>query len=637
MTKKNGAQLDQTTYEALAENALDAILITDMQVNFIYANPSAYKLFGCDPEKEEIVGTSGTRFWLEKDIPYLQQTVLPQAMSGGWMGEVKNQKADGTVIDVQASVFVIRDAQNQPVSLVASIRDITTRKKLEVAAHEALERLNTVINNLPVVLFVLDRDGIFTLSEGKALALTGNKPGRVVGMSAFDVYRSLPGVNDYLKRALAGEAFSVEIPMGPFIFDTSFSPVRDANGEFVGTIGLSMDISSRKKIETETRRLVGVVETTPDLVSTTDLQGHVTYVNPAGLAMVGRTGQDFRTLGISDFHPPEVAKKILEEYLPVVMQKGAYRWEAELLHADGHRIPVSQIATLILGQDGKPEGLATTMRDITAAKQAEAALRDEKDFTNAVLESLPGVFYLYNTEGRLMRWNRNYGIVIEASDAEMDHSDVMDSIAEEDRELIAERMRKVFNEGQAEAEADLVSRGGKRMSYYFTGRRLIMSGQAYLAGIGLDISARKQAEAEARRLQEQVIEAQRHALQELSTPIIPVLDRIIVMPLIGSIDTMRAKDITRTLLAGISQYRAKIVIVDITGVPIVDSGVADHLNKTIQAARLKGAQTIVTGMSDAVAEAIIDLGIDWSGIQTLSDLQTGLMSAISTLGLKLSR
>jgi PAS domain S-box-containing protein len=162
-------------------------------------------------------------------------------------------------------------------------------------------------------------------------------------------------------------------------------------------------------------------------------------------------------------------------------------------------------------------------------------------------------------------------------------------------------------------------------------------GQPIGMGVVLrDVSELKQAEAETRRLQEQIIDAQRQALQELSTPIIPVLDRIIVMPLIGSIDTMRAKDITRALLAGISRYRAKIVIVDITGVPIVDSGVADHLNKTIQAARLKGAQTIITGMSDAVAEAIIDLGIDWSNIQTLSDLQTGLMVAIGTLGLKLT-
>jgi rsbT co-antagonist protein RsbR len=140
--------------------------------------------------------------------------------------------------------------------------------------------------------------------------------------------------------------------------------------------------------------------------------------------------------------------------------------------------------------------------------------------------------------------------------------------------------------------------------------------------------------AERERLQQEVIETQRRALRELSTPIIPVMDRIIIMPLIGSIDTLRAKDIMRALLAGIREHRAKVVILDITGVPIVDSGVANHLNKTIQAARLKGAQTIVTGIADAVAEAIVDLGIDWSGIETLADLQTGLRVALDKMGLR---
>ena len=143
--------------------------------------------------------------------------------------------------------------------------------------------------------------------------------------------------------------------------------------------------------------------------------------------------------------------------------------------------------------------------------------------------------------------------------------------------------------------------------------------------------------AERERLQQEVIEAQKRALRELSTPIIPVMERIIVMPLIGSIDTLRAKDITRSLLAGIRDHRAKVVILDITGVPIVDTGVANHLNKTIQAARLKGAQTIVTGIADAVAEAIVDLGIDWSGIETLADLQTGLRVALSSLGIRLTK
>jgi anti-anti-sigma regulatory factor/ligand-binding sensor protein len=143
----------------------------------------------------------------------------------------------------------------------------------------------------------------------------------------------------------------------------------------------------------------------------------------------------------------------------------------------------------------------------------------------------------------------------------------------------------------------------------------------------------KQAEVERDQLQQEVIEAQKRAILELSTPIIPVMDRIIVMPLIGSIDSLRARDITRTLLAGISQHRAKVVILDVTGVGIMDTGIVNHLNKTIQAARLKGAQTIITGISDAVAEAIVDLGIDWSGVQTLSDLQTGLTTALTALGL----
>jgi DNA-binding LacI/PurR family transcriptional regulator/anti-anti-sigma regulatory factor len=136
------------------------------------------------------------------------------------------------------------------------------------------------------------------------------------------------------------------------------------------------------------------------------------------------------------------------------------------------------------------------------------------------------------------------------------------------------------------------------------------------------------AQAESLRLQQEVIDAQQRAIRELSTPIIPVLEGVIVMPLIGAIDTTRARDVTRSLLAGIREHQARVVILDITGVPVVDSGVAAYLNKTVQAARLKGARTIVTGISDVVAETIVDLGIDWSGIETLRDLQTGLRAAL---------
>lgn len=158
---------------------------------------------------------------------------------------------------------------------------------------------------------------------------------------------------------------------------------------------------------------------------------------------------------------------------------------------------------------------------------------------------------------------------------------------------------------------------------------------AGLIGIGRDITELKRAQ-EALKEQLELNQSQREVLEELSTPIIPITDHIIVMPLIGAIDTARARNIMRSLLAGITQHNAKVIILDITGVPLVDTGVADHLNRTIQAARLKGSETIVTGISDAVAETIVDLGIDWSNLDTVHDLQSGLKIALRRLRDRLS-
>jgi anti-anti-sigma regulatory factor len=191
----------------------------------------------------------------------------------------------------------------------------------------------------------------------------------------------------------------------------------------------------------------------------------------------------------------------------------------------------------------------------------------------------------------------------------------------------------VADTGNWQGEVLLRRKGGDLFDGYVNGFLIQNNAQQPIAQsyIIQDISERKRAEAERADLQKQVIEAQRATLRELSAPIIPVAKNIIVLPLIGNIDTQRARDITRALLAGTTNHQAKAVIIDITGVPVVDSGVADHLNKTIQAVRLKGARTIITGISNAVAETIVDLGIDWDDVVTLRDLQTGLAAALRFL------
>jgi anti-anti-sigma regulatory factor len=143
-----------------------------------------------------------------------------------------------------------------------------------------------------------------------------------------------------------------------------------------------------------------------------------------------------------------------------------------------------------------------------------------------------------------------------------------------------------------------------------------------------EISERQQMKVERERLHQELIEAQHRAIQELSTPIIPLMAGIVVLPLIGSIDTIRARDILRSLLEGIDRHEAKVVILDITGVSVVDTGVALHLDKTIKAARLKGAEVMITGITNAVAETIVEIGIEWERYRTFRNLQTAIRAVI---------
>lgn len=137
----------------------------------------------------------------------------------------------------------------------------------------------------------------------------------------------------------------------------------------------------------------------------------------------------------------------------------------------------------------------------------------------------------------------------------------------------------------------------------------------------------KRAEEERARLQDEIIQMQAVTLAELSTPFIPINDQVIVMPLVGTVDSARAQQIMTTLLEGISSSRAQVAIIDITGVRVIDTQVANALVRAAQATRLLGAQVILTGISPEVAQTLVQLGVDLSGVITQGSLQKGIAYA----------
>lgn len=150
---------------------------------------------------------------------------------------------------------------------------------------------------------------------------------------------------------------------------------------------------------------------------------------------------------------------------------------------------------------------------------------------------------------------------------------------------------------------------------------------ALAAGLNMLIDELVAEQAMRLRLQEEIIQGQAAALRELSSPLIPISDRVLVMPLIGAIDTMRAQDVLDKLLHGISATQAHTVILDVTGVARVDVQVANLLLQAAQAVQLLGAETILTGIRPEVAQTMIGLGIQFPSVATLSTLQAGVAYA----------
>jgi len=136
---------------------------------------------------------------------------------------------------------------------------------------------------------------------------------------------------------------------------------------------------------------------------------------------------------------------------------------------------------------------------------------------------------------------------------------------------------------------------------------------------------------------ERIIREQQEAIRELSTPVLQVRERLLILPIIGVIDPQRARQLTEQLLRGIRNNRAKVVVIDITGVPSVDSTVANHLVQTVDASRLMGATVIVTGLSSEIAQTLVTIGVDLTKMKTVGDLQGGIEEAERLLGYQLVR
>lgn len=225
-----------------------------------------------------------------------------------------------------------------------------------------------------------------------------------------------------------------------------------------------------------------------------------TFVSKQAERILGYPLQDWLTdnFWANHLHPDDRAWAV-DFCMNAAARQEDHQVEYRMIAADGRIVWIKDFVTADALKDGGVR-LRGVMIDITEQKSAERDVLKEKYLTDALLKSLPGVFYLYDEQGRYIRWNKNLERVTGWSSAEIARMHPLDKIAGEDKLRAKNCINEVFTNGQSSLEANLLTKDGRRIPYFFTGQRVIVDGKSCVTGVGIDITERNLAENENQKL-----------------------------------------------------------------------------------------------------------------------------------------
>ena len=290
-----------------------------------------------------------------------------------------------------------------------------------------------------------------------------------------------------------------------FWANTLITALHDEAGHLRGYGKIVRDLTERRRLEGRFRE---VVEAAPNGILTVDRHGRITSFNREAERLFGYPREELLGRSVEVLVPMEFRHahgghraEYWQRPTPRAMGKGRDLFGRR---KDGTEFPLEIGLSPIDGSEGM-EVLAVVV-DITERKRMEEALKRERDFTYALMDSLSGIFYLFDRDGKFLSWNKEFERISGYTAEEMQERQPIDFFLGEDKERIRARIAEVFAEGQSSVEAELVAKDGARLPYFFTGRRIEVNGKPCVVGMGIDISARLEAERALQQLNEDLEE-----------------------------------------------------------------------------------------------------------------------------------
>lgn len=497
--KKNDSQPAIETYRTLVENSLVGMVILQ-DGHIVFANPAIAEMTGytvkellsLTPEDIEAMTHPDDRAWVTKRLrERLAGKDVPKRY------EFRFMRRDGSVRWVEISASLV-DYNNHPAVQVAYM-DVTEKVQAKQALRESEERLRTVLYHAPITIFATDEHGIFTLHEGQGLEKAGMKPGNNVGKSAFDLFSSLPVIEhtgktitggDVLHRVLAGETLAGITELNGVVFDNHFAPLRFAESQVAGLVGVATEITERRKAEEELHKqkelLQTIVNNIPVMIVFISSDGRTEWVNHEWQSVLGWSLEEAQSRDVlMEMYPDPVDRQAVMDFA----LRSSTAWRKFRTHTRDGQVLDTMWANVRLS-NGEIIGIGY---DNSKRKQAEEKIA----FQAKLLDAVSNAVIATDPQGRVTYWNpaaeKLYGWT--ASEA-LGRNIVELTPADQSREQAAEIMERLVR-GQSWSGEFLVQRkdGSKFPAFVSDSPVLDDDGNLMdIIGVSRDITQHKQAE-----------------------------------------------------------------------------------------------------------------------------------------------
>lgn len=568
-----------------------------------------------------------------------------------------NITKDGRTIICKWHSTSVAAADGQVLGLISFAEDITERKRAEEAMKESEQKYRDLFENAIEGITQSTPEGRYLSVNPSFAHMFGFKSPEEMLSEIDNIQYQLysdPEDRAKLKMLLDGQEpvknFEVECNHrdGHKVWASiNGKSVRDESGKVLFYEGIIQDITERKHsqdaLKESERRLADIINFLPDPTFVIDKDGKVIAWNHAIETMTGVKAKEILGKGNYEYsllfygqripilidlvlRPQE---EIHRRYDDIKMRDGTLIGEAYLPNLRGKRIYFMGTAAALYDSKGNVVGAIESMRDITDRKNADDKLYNSQQMLQLVLDTIPQRVFWKDRNFSYLGCNKSF-----ASDVWLDHPS--DIIGKNDFDLRWSDAAQMYRDGdQSVMESDTSRLNFEEIEIKPDGSQIwlrkskvpLHDQQANVIGVlGIyeDITEHKQAE-------EILQHHHAHEIMEVSTPVVQLWEGVLAVPLIGTLDSERTQRITERLLNRIVETDSVFAIIDLTGVPMVDTQTGRHLIDTIAAVRLLGTQALLTGIRPEIAQTLVHLGIEMTGVVTRPSLASGLRYALKII------